>query len=80
MMKAIVRYYELAHKAIVQTSKKQGQDRITFANLKQSTSAQLNKLKNMKFENPRVDKKVLVEIFAKLVDEITSVLNNLMNK
>jgi len=34
----------------------------------------------MKFQDPRVDKKQLVEIFANLVDEITTVFKNLMNK
>jgi len=48
--------------------------------LKSQTGVQLNKLKQMKFQDPRVDKKQLVEIFANLVDEITTVFKNLMNK
>lgn len=78
MMKAIVRYYELAQRAIVETAKRP--DRINFAFLKSQTATQLNKLKQMKFQSPKVDKKELVEVFANLVDEITSVFKNLMNK
>ena len=47
MMKAIVRYYELAQKAIIETSKRA--DRINFAFLKSQTAIQLKKLKDMKF-------------------------------
>ena len=78
MMKAIVRYYELAQKAIVETSKRP--DRINFAFLKSQTAPQLNKLKNMKFQDPKVDRKELVEIYANLVDEIVTVFKNMMNK
>ena len=78
MMKAIVKYYELAHKAIEQTAKRA--DRISFALLRQQTGAQLTKLKNMKFQNPKVDRKELIEVFANLCDEITTVFKNLMNK
>lgn len=77
-MRAIVMYYELAHKAIEDTAKRA--DRISFALLKQQTHVQLNKLKNMKFQNPKVDRKELVEIFANLTEEITTVFKNLMNK
>jgi len=66
MMKAIVRYYEYAHKAIEETAKRP--DRINFAFLKTQTATQLTKLKNMKFQNPRVDRKEIVEVFANLVD------------
>lgn len=66
MMKAIVRYYELAQKAIEETAKRA--DRISYAFLKQHTGTQLTKLKNMKFQNPKVDRKELVEVFANLVD------------
>uniref|UniRef100_A0A1J3D9W2 H(+)-transporting two-sector ATPase n=2 Tax=Noccaea caerulescens TaxID=107243 RepID=A0A1J3D9W2_NOCCA len=78
MMKAIVRYYELAQRAIVETSKRP--DRINFAFLKSQTGVQLNKLKQMKFQDPKVDRKQLTEIFNNLVDEITTVFKNLMNK
>jgi len=50
-MKCIVHYYELAKKAIFETSKKS--DRINYAFLKVQTSAQMNKLKQMKFQNPK---------------------------
>ena len=78
MMKAIVRYYELAQKAIIETSKRA--DRINFAFLKSQTAPQLNKLKNMKFQNPKVDRKELKEIYDSLVDEISTVFKNMMNK
>ena len=65
-MKCIVRYYEYALKAIIETSKRA--DRINYAFLKSQTSTQLNKLKNMKFQDPKVDKKELTEIFANLAD------------
>jgi vacuolar-type H+-ATPase catalytic subunit A/Vma1 len=78
MMKCIVRYYELAHKAIEETAKRA--DRISFALLKQQTGVQLTKLKNMKFQDPKVDRKELVEVYARLIDEITTVFKNLMNK
>ncbi len=77
-MKAIVRYYELAQRAIVETAKRP--DRINFAFLKSQTATQLNSLKQMKFQDPKVDRKELVEIFANLVDQITTVFKNLMNK
>ena len=78
MMKCIVKYYELAHKAIEETAKRA--DRISFALLKQQTGTQLNKLKNMKFKSPKVDRKELVEYYANMVDEISTVFKNLMNK
>ena len=78
MMKAIVRYYELAQRAIIETAKRA--DRINFAFLKSQTGVQLNKLKQMKFQDPKVDRKQLTEIFNNLVDEITTVFKNLMNK
>jgi hypothetical protein len=34
----------------------------------------------MKFQDPKVDKKQLVEVFRNLVDEITTVFKNLMNR
>ena len=58
MMKAIVRYYEMAHKAIEETAKRP--DRINWAFLKTQTAPQLTKLKNMKFQSPKVDRKELV--------------------
>ena len=61
MMKAIVRYYDLAQNAIVETSKRA--DRITYTFLKSQTATQLNKLKQMKFQDPKVDKKQLVLFF-----------------
>lgn len=78
MMKAIVRYYDLAQRAIVETAKRP--DRINYAFLKSQTSVQLNKLRQMKFQDPKVDRKQLTEIFNNLVDEITTVFKNLMNK
>lgn len=54
MMRCIVHYYELGLKAIKQPSKKE--DRISYALLKNQTSAQVNKLGQMKFENPRQSK------------------------
>ncbi len=77
MMKAIVRYYEYAHRAITETS---GQDKINFAFLKTQTAPQLKALKDMKFIDPKKDRKLLVEAFSNLVDEITTVFKNLMNK
>lgn len=56
-MKAIVRYYEYAHRAITETS---GQDKINFAFLKTQTGAQLKALKDMKFVDPKMDRKLLV--------------------
>jgi len=57
MMKAIVSYYELAKKVIMETATAKRSDSINFASLKSQTSTQLNKLKQMKFQNPRVDRK-----------------------
>ena len=71
MMKAIVRYYELAHKAIEETAKRA--DRISYALLKQQTATQLTKLKNMKFQSPKVDRKELIEVYATLVAAISSI-------
>ena len=34
----------------------------------------------MKFQSPKVDRKELVEVYANLVDEITTVFKNIMNK
>lgn len=50
MMKCIILYYELAKKAIVETSRKA--DRISYAFLKTETSKQLHQLTQMKFQDP----------------------------
>ena len=78
MMKAIVKYYEQAQKAIIGTAKRP--DRINFAFLKSQTATHLNKLKQMKFQKPNIDSKQMVQIFASLVDEIGTVFKNLMNR
>lgn len=54
MMKCIVTYFELAKKAIVETSKKA--DKITYSFLKNETQSQFNGLKNMKFQIPTQSK------------------------
>lgn len=78
MMKAIVRYYEYAHKAL--TENQSGHDKITYSYLRSQTQAQLKALKDMKFIDPKKDRKVLVEQFATLVERITTVFKNMMNK
>lgn len=52
MMRCIVHYYEMGIKAIKEPSKKE--DRISYALLKNQTSAQFNKLSQMKFQNPKL--------------------------
>jgi len=75
MMKAIVRYYELAQRIIADSRKGDG---INFAFLKSQTGAQLNRLKLMKFQDPRADEKQLAEFFSNLVEEITTAFENLV--
>ena len=53
-MKCIVHYYENGLRSIKEPSKKE--DSISFALLKNQTSAQFNKLKEMKFESPKQSK------------------------
>ncbi len=65
-MKCIVLYYELAKKAIFETAKRP--DRINYAFLKSQTSAQMNKLKQMKFENPKQSRNELGAYFAEFID------------
>jgi len=78
MMKAIVRYYELAQKAIVETSKRA--DRISHDLLKNQTKVQIDKLKSTNRVNPKLDKKEIVQHYADLCDEISTVFKNMMNK
>lgn len=66
MMRCIVHYYGNGLKAIKEPSKKE--DRISFALLKNQTSAQFNKLKDMKFENPRQSKQEIQGYFSKFCE------------
>lgn len=66
MMKCIITYFELAKKAIVETSRKA--DRISYAFLKTETSKQLNQLKQMKFQTPKQSKQDLQNYFKGLQD------------
>ncbi len=65
-MKCIVTYYELATKAIVETSKKA--DKITYGYLKNETQSQFNQLKNMKFQSPNQSKQELNNWFRGFLD------------
>lgn len=78
MMKCIVTYYELATKAIVETSKKA--DKITYGYLKTETQSQFNQLKNMKFQSPNQSKQELGNYFRGFLDEIVSAFKKLMEK
>lgn len=75
MMKCIVHYYENGLRAIKEPSKKE--DRISFALLKNQTSAQFNKLKDMKFENPKQSKQEIKAYFERFVEEIDTAFKNL---
>lgn len=74
-MKCIVHYYENGLRAIKEPSKKE--DRISFALLKNQTSAQFNKLKDMKFENPKQSKQEIKAYFERFVEEIDTAFKNL---
>ena len=76
-MKCIILYYELAKKAIVETSRKA--DRISYAFLKNETSKQMNALKQMKFQLPRQPKQDINNFFASLADEITMTFKKMMD-
>lgn len=78
MMKCIVLYYEMAKKAIIETSKRP--DRINYAFLKSQTSAQLNKLSKMKFQKPSLSKQELKAYFVDFSDEITNAFKKLMDR
>lgn len=78
MMKCIVTYYELATKAIVETSKKA--DKITYSFLKNETQSQFTQLKNMKFQIPTQSKQELNNYFRGFLDEIVSAFKKLMEK
>lgn len=67
-MKCIISYYELAKKAIVETSRKA--DRISYAFLKTETNKQLQELTQMKFQDPapKEGKQKLIEYFRNLQD------------
>lgn len=79
MMKCIITYYELAKKAIVETSRKT--DRISYAFLKTETSKQMHQLTQMKFENPepKEGKQKLIEHFRNLQDEIIMTFKKIMD-
>lgn len=77
-MRCVVHYYELGLKAIKEPSKKE--DKISYALLKNQTSAQYNKLGQMKFENPRQSKQELQAYFNEFTDEISQSFKNLMDK
>ncbi len=75
-MKCIVTYYELATRAIVETSKKS--DKITYSFLKNETQSQFNGLKNMKFQSPTQGKQELNNFFKNFLDEIVTAFKKLM--
>ena len=77
MMKCIITYFELAKKAIVETSRKA--DKITYAFLKAETSKQMSQLKQMKFQLPRQSKQDLNNFFRTLLDEIVVTFKKLMD-
>lgn len=77
MMKCIITYFELAKKAIVETSRKA--DKITYAFLKTETSKQMNQLKQMKFQLPNQSKQELTNFFKTLLNEIEDVFKKLMD-
>ena len=77
MMKCIIHYFELAKKAIVETSRKA--DRISYAFLKNETSKQMSQLKQMKFQDPRQPKQDLNNFFRALVEEITMTFKKMMD-
>ena len=76
-MKCIITYFELAKKAIVETSRKT--DKITYAFLKTETSKQMNQLKQMKFQIPTQSKQDLTNYFKSLLDEIIMTFKKLMD-
>jgi V-type H+-transporting ATPase subunit A len=78
MMKCIVTYYELATKAIVETSKKA--DKITYSYLKLQTNNQFNKLKDMKFLVPTLSKQEITNYFRTFLEEIITAFKQLMEK
>jgi len=78
MMKCIVHYYELAKKAIYETAKRP--DRINYAFLKSQTSAQMNKLKQMKFEDPKGSRQEIQGYFTDFIDEINNAFKKLMDR
>jgi V-type H+-transporting ATPase subunit A len=78
MMKCIVHYFELAKKAIYETAKRP--DRINYAFLKSQTSAQMNKLKQMKFEDPKGSRQEIQGYFTDFIDEINNAFKKLMDR
>lgn len=66
MMRCIVHYFEMGMKAIKEPSKKE--DKISYALLKNQTIAQANKLKQMKFQDPRQSKQELQAYFSEFAD------------
>lgn len=66
MMRCIVHYYEMGIKAIKEPSKKE--DRISYALLKNQTSAQFNKLSQMKFQNPKQTRQEIQAWFSEFSD------------
>lgn len=76
-MKCIITYFELAKKAIVETSRKA--DKITYAFLKTETAKQMSQLKQMKFQIPTQSKQDLTNYFKSLLDEIVMTFKKLMD-
>jgi len=78
MMRCIIHYFKLAKKAIVETSKTP--NKIMYAYLANQTKPQFDKLKKMKFENPRKSKKEHMAYFEEFVSEIDNSFRKLTDK
>ena len=78
MMRCIVQYFELAKKAIVETSK--SNNKIMYAYLANQTKPLFDKLKKMKFESPKQTPKDLNNYFIEFVNEIEAGFRKLMER
>jgi V-type H+-transporting ATPase subunit A len=85
MMRCIVHYYDLARKAIIESS---GDAKITWNVILNQTKPLFVKLSQMKFEvpislyskNPTIPKPDMINYFTKFADEITLAYRNLTEK
>lgn len=78
MMRCIIHYFELAKRAIVETSKTA--NKIMYAYLANQTKPLFDKLKKMKFESPKKSKKELFSFFEEFVGEIDAGFRKLMER
>jgi len=66
MMKSIVHYYDVAKKAILESS---GESKLTFATIEKVSYDQLYELSKLKFIDPKIERPDMQSMVKTLCDE-----------